>query len=355
MAEPKQRTELLVGIFIFTGLLLLTWLILVIGSQGEKFDSVYQVEVAFEDASGVGKGTPVKLAGAPVGSVAADPVLEMGINPKVLVPIEINSRRRLPTNAVFRIESATVLGDKVIVIKIPKNPTVELLAQGDRIAGGQPGGLDALQQDAVAVADEARLMMGSARTSLAKFDLALDDIQSVTSQLNESVTRLNDGLLSERTLSSVQRTLANVEDASLGARNAAGELKPLLADARVTMTKINSLTERAEGTFGTLDRELANVGPALQGAPETLRSIRRTADKAEGAVVEAEKTFAKASETLDTLNSDDGLLGTLTSDGSVSTDTKTFVRNLRRYGILGYKDEETDEDDPRERYRGRRR
>lgn len=355
MAEPKQRTELLVGIFIFFGLLLLTWLILYFGNQGEKFDSVYTIQVAFEDAGGVGKGTPVKLAGAVVGQVNGPPTLEPTLMPKVRVPIEINGDRRLPTNTLFRVESATVLGDKIIIIKIPENPSGAFLAHGDVIAGAGPGGLDALQADAVAIAGDTRALMSSARATLKSFDAALGDIRSITTQLDQTVSQLNSGVLSDRNIASLQRTLANVEDASVGARNASGDLKPVLADARTTMAKINSLAERAEGTFATLDRELANVGPALQEAPETLRAIRRTADKAEGAVTEAEKTFAKANDTLDSLNNDDGLLGTLTSDAAVTSDTKTFVRNLRRHGILGYKDEETDEEDPRERFRGRRR
>ena len=38
------------------------------------------------------------------------------------------------------------------------------------------------------------------------------------------------------------------------------------------------------------------------------------------------------------------------------TDAKVFVRNLRRYGILRYRNDEIPpEDDPRNRYRGKRR
>ena len=39
----------------------------------------------------------------------------------------------------------------------------------------------------------------------------------------------------------------------------------------------------------------------------------------------------------------------------ISLDMKDFVRNLKKGGILGYKDEEEKEDDPRDRFRGKRR
>lgn len=355
MAKREQRTELMVGIFIFFGLLFLTWMIVFFGDKSEHYDSVYTIEIAFEDASGVGKGTPVQLAGAPVGRVSAAPKLEAGIMPKIRVPVEINGNRQLPTDAVFQIESATVLGDKVITIQIPENHSSELLTQGDVVAGSGAGGFDALQKDIVAIAGDARFLMSSARISLNKFDSAMDDVRLLTTELNQAVTQLNSGVLTDRNIATFERTLTNIEDASLGARNATSELAPVLAEARTTMTNINSLAQKAEGTFETLDRELANVGPALQEAPRTMQSIRRTVDQAGGVVAEVEKTFAKANDALDSLSGDSGLLGTLTSDEGIGTDTKTFVRNLRRYGILGYKDEATDEDDPRERYRGRRR
>jgi len=37
MAAVKQRTETLVGIFIFTGIAFLTWLILSLGELGSRF------------------------------------------------------------------------------------------------------------------------------------------------------------------------------------------------------------------------------------------------------------------------------------------------------------------------------
>ncbi len=45
------------------------------------------------------------------------------------------------------------------------------------------------------------------------------------------------------------------------------------------------------------------------------------------------------------------------ADEEVSADTKTFIKNLKRHGVLGYKDDSTyDERDPQtSRYRGMRR
>ena len=49
-----------------------------------------------------------------------------------------------------------------------------------------------------------------------------------------------------------------------------------------------------------------------------------------------------------------GALGALVADEELKGDMKDFVRNLKENGILRYKDKESS-DDPRDRFRGRRR
>jgi ABC-type transporter Mla subunit MlaD len=348
MAERKERTEVLVGIFVFVGFLLLAWLILFFRESDESYRETYDLTVAFNDAAGIIEGTPVKLAGAPVGKVSGVPKLEPGLAPRVRVPLAIARNRQLPRNAVFRIESATLLGDKVITITIPDNPSEEILKKGDTINGSGAAGFEALQKNVLATARDARLLMSEARESLTKFDTTLTDVRTITGTLDETVTQLNDGVLSEQNIASLNRALRNVEDASVGARNASGDFGSTLTEARQAMQELTILSNQAEQTFQNIDRQLAEIGPAVQDVPETMSAIRRAADRAEGAIGEAEKTFSG-------INEGDGLAGTLTNDEQASRDTKTFLRNLRRHGILGYKDEATDEGDPRERFRGRRR
>ena len=355
MAAREQRTATVVGLFLFTGIAVLAWLVMQVGNFRNTFEKVHNIEVRFKDASGLIVGSPVRLAGVRIGSVSGTPVLESVTPPRILLPLTIDASREIPANAIFRVQSASVLGDKLVTVTIPDQPSTTLLANNSIIEGGGASGLEALQADVVAMAGDARVMMDDAHTSLLTFDAALNDVRGLVGQLSETVAQINTGLLSDDNLSSVNRTLLNVEDASLGARNASADLKPLMVDVRKAINQVNSLALKAEGTFEQIDVQIANIGPAVEEVPETIRSLRRVANKAEGAVGEVEKTFTKANQTLDTLNSSEGLVGTLTNDEEVSSDTKTFIKNLRRHGVLGYKDEKTPENDPRERYRGRRR
>ncbi|MEM9079805.1 MAG: MlaD family protein [Verrucomicrobiota bacterium] len=355
MAVKEQRTEYLVGLFLLIGLGLLGWLILSFGELEDGGRATYRVEVRFSDATSVIEGTKVKLAGATIGEVSETPFLEPPSGPqgvlvdaKVRVPIDIEERWRLPADAIFQIQSATVLGDKVIVVTIPEEASPERLVEGATLNGGGASGLEAIQSDAVAVAEDARQVMEDARLSMIKLETTLDDIQAVARGLTETVETVNAEILSERNLASVGRTIANIEDASVGVKSLAADIKPLLVDTQRAIQQIETVGIRAETTFAKVNQSLEEVGPAMEAVPETMESIQRVADSAEGAFGEAEKTLAS-------LNDSGGLVETLTKDEEVSTDTKAFVKNLRRYGVLGYRDEDTPEDDPRERFRGRRR
>jgi ABC-type transporter Mla subunit MlaD len=340
MARRSKRTETLVGLFLFVGLTLLGGLIVEYGRFGDRMRGAYTIIVEFQDASGVIKGSEVRRGGVKIGQVAAKPVL--GQNRRVRVTIVIREDQPLPKNAVFQIISLTLLGDKAIVVSIPDDASSEMLADGDMIPGGGQSGLEAIQSDAQVIAADARILMGNARTTLLKLDAALDDVRAVAGRLTEGVETLNEDLLSDSNLSNFSETLANLKEATHHINEASDDLAPILADARKSVRSVASAAEAAEGTFTRASSEMDKIEPALREVPGAVRSIKTAANA--------------ATQTLEGLQNPDGLIGSLATDGEVTTDAKTFMKNLRRYGILGYRDAETfDEDDPRNRFRGKRR
>ncbi len=56
------------------------------------------------------------------------------------------------------------------------------------------------------------------------------------------------------------------------------------------------------------------------------------------------------------LQNKDSLAGTIAYDKNTGDNAKDFVKNLKRYGILRYRDDDSPEDyDPRNNFRGSRR
>jgi methyl-accepting chemotaxis protein len=188
--------------------------------------------------------------------------------------------------------------------------------------------------------------MKDARTSLLKFDAALDDIRVVSGRLGDTLEKVNNGVLGVENLENLKQSIANLEAATTSFKNLGEGLEPTLDEAREAIASINSGANSAELAFDAVKE----LGPAIKELPTTIVEFREVA-------AQIHKFVETADTTLNGLNDGNGLLGTLVVDEEVSDDTKTFIKNLKRHGLLGYKDDSTySERDPKtSRYRGVRR
>ncbi len=149
MPATKKRTEVVVGAFILTGMVLLGGLVLQFGRFGEKLRGHYPLTIVFDDASGVIKGSEVRMGGARIGKVASLPELNEAV--RVEVELSINSAIRIPKGSVFQINSATLLGDKLIVVIPPQDKNGGSIEEGSRLEGAGLTGLEAIQNNAETV------------------------------------------------------------------------------------------------------------------------------------------------------------------------------------------------------------
>ena len=318
----------------FVGLVLLGGLIVQFGRFGDRFQGKYQVVVVFDDASGLIKGSEIRMGGARIGKVAEPP--ELNSNVKVQVVMSIDDMIRVPENSTFQIASATLLGDKMVVVTPPEggSSSGRFIEPGTVLRGGGPSGLDAIQNNAEALSRDARRLLVEAEDTFRKIDAAIDDVQGVAQRLTTTLDKVNDSILSDQNLKEIDATLANFAKVT-------ATLEPTVADARSAMKAIEKAAAGAERTFASANERIDELEPALKEVPNAVASLSRAADKAGKAIDRAEEG--------------DGLLGTLAYDREVSDDAKTFIRNLKQQGILRYRDKDEPEDDPRNRFRGRRR
>lgn len=349
MSLKEKRSETLVGVFILIGMLALAALVVQFGRSADGNVEGYTVYVEFQDASGLIKGSDVRMGGAKIGKVITKPELTDELT--VIVELKLDKRIRVYSGSRFMVQSVTLLGDKMIVVVPPelKDPQM-VLSDGSKVKGGGAGGLDALQSDAESVARDARKLMRDARTSLLKVDAALDDIRMVVGRFATTVEKLNNGAFSDKNLNNFENTLSNLEDASSSLKSAGDELKPALVEIRSAVVSVKKAAVSVDDTFATINEEIQQLTPAFETLPETLTSFRDTAAK-------ASLLMDNVSESVKRAQNGNGLFATLVDDEEVGADAKTFIRNLKHYGVLRYRDDSTfDERDPKQsRYRGMRR
>ena len=328
------------GVFLFIGLAMLAGLIVRFGGFDEHFAGYYEVTVVFDDATGVIKGSEVLMGGAQVGKVTSPPVLNESLQAEVSLDIE--ERIRIPVGSSFQINSATLLGDKLIVIVPPEDRSGGWIRAGTRLRGGGLTGLDAIQSNAASVSRDAVRMMEKAAATLEKIDAAVEEIQGASQQVREAVSKVNQSVLGEGNLARFDATMENLAEVSGQWKQAGGRLEPTLDEARGAIAAFREAAAAAERTLENADEAIADLRPAFEEVPEAVGEISRTA--------------RKAGDALDRMEEGEGLLGAVANDEEVSTDAKAFVKNLRRHGILRYRnDKEEREDDPRDRFRGTRR
>jgi len=356
MAIKEKRSEAVVGLFLVMGLSVAGILIAKFGRIGENsMDGKYTASITFDDASGLIKGSEIRMGGARIGKVTNVPELQEDLD--VLVKMRLNGMIKIDKNSRFVIESLSIIGDKMIVVKPPEVPSGEYISEGSSLVGAQGGGLDALQSDVQAIIGDAKLvmkdtqgMMQDARVTLKNVDASIGDIRVVAQGLNETITKINTGVLDDKSLKSLRSSIANLEVMTESFKDMGDEVKPTFVELRQAIAGVNDVTAAATKTFDGATEQIKNIEPALATIPDAVESFQSVTKKAEGVMGEAEKTMAK-------INESDGLINTLTDDKEFSQDTKKFVKNLKHYGILRYKDDESyDEKDPKDsRYRSKRR
>jgi len=318
-------------------------------------DGKYNADITFDDASGLIKGSEIRMGGARIGKVINVPELQENLD--VLVKMRLNGMIKIDKNSKFVIESLSIIGDKMIVVKPPETPSGEFISEGSILVGSKGQGLDALQADVQTIIGDVKLvmrdtqgMMQDARVTLKNVDASIGDIRLVAQGLNETISKINTGLLDDQSLKSLRTSITNLEEVTDSFKGIGAEVKPTFLELREAIAGVNDVTVAATKTFDGATEQIKNIEPALATIPDAVESFQSVTKKAEGVMGEAEKTMAK-------INDSDGLINTLTDDKEFSQDTKKFVKNLKHYGILRYKDDENyNEKDPKEnRYRGRRR
>lgn len=322
--NSERKTEILVGIFLLVGMLMLGGIILQFGGLREWFTDSYRLRVAFPNASGIKEGSPVYLGGSKVGKVVRHPQLNESFT-GIIVDLKIKESVDIPADSIFAIGSAGLMGDALIEIRPASEAATDFIPHdfADIIEGAKSGGLSDLQSTAEQVGK--------------KVDLVLDDLGLALKDIREAVAKLNKEALSDATIADFKdsmkhlgQTMTRVDEKVLGDENA-DMLKAALADLKAAAASFKTSSKNVEeGTakigpmLDKLEPAIVKVDKVVTGAEDTLKSIKSAADS--------------LALTARNLNSGKGILPALMNDPALKTDLHDLIANMRRNGVLFYRD-----------------
>lgn len=115
MNESPNRRTVVVGFFVFIGLLFLLGAILIVGNLRETFNRKMELVSRFDDVNGLQKGNNVWYSGVKIGTVSSlsfygKSQVEVNMN------IETKSRQYIRKDAKVKISSDGIIGNKILVI-----------------------------------------------------------------------------------------------------------------------------------------------------------------------------------------------------------------------------------------------
>ena len=322
MEEREKKTELLVGLFLTVGLLMMGVLVLQFGSVKDYFKSSYNLRVSFPDAAGIKDGSPVMLGGARIGKVLHTPKLNSTFS-GVIIDVEIAEGVQIPKDAAFQIKTAGLMGDALIDIK-PTGVSAEFIVPDpNEIIVGKTSGLGDLQQAAGDIGK--------------KVDIVLDDVRVALKDVKEAMVKVNTGALSDSTVANfkssmehLNSTMKRVDEKVLGDENA-NNLKEAIADIKTAAAGFKTSSQNIETATAKLGPMLEKLDPIFTKADKAMS----TADEALKAIKTGADAFSVAARKL---NSGDGLLQALMSDAELKGDFKLLISNMKRNGVVFYRD-----------------
>ncbi|MBS1935401.1 MAG: MCE family protein, partial [Bacteroidetes bacterium] len=131
---------MIVGIFIFLGLIIFLTAVFTIGNQQKAFEKTVTIKVIFDDVNGLQPGNNVWLSGVKIGTVKK---INFHGNTQVEIIMNIDraASRHIQRNAMAKISSDGFIGNKIVVIYGGTNEA-ENINSGDYLQSEKNTGTD---------------------------------------------------------------------------------------------------------------------------------------------------------------------------------------------------------------------
>ena len=131
MNESSNKRAVIVGLFVFAGLLFLVAGILMVGNIHDTFKRKMQVVSLFDDVNGLQTGNNVWFSGVKVGTVSSIKFYS-GSQVSVNVKIETDAQQYIRKDAKIKISTDGLIGNKILVI-YGGSPNIGQVESGDTL------------------------------------------------------------------------------------------------------------------------------------------------------------------------------------------------------------------------------
>jgi phospholipid/cholesterol/gamma-HCH transport system substrate-binding protein len=256
MKAVQGKRAVIVGIFIFLGIVILMAGILVLGGQRKTFEKTITLNAIFNDVSGLQKGNNIWFSGVKVGTVKK---LKLVSNSRVEVEMRLEQQSGdfIHKDSKAKIGSDGLIGNRIVII-YGGTPGMPVVSSGDT-----------LQADAPLNSAE---MMNTLQESSKNLSAITSDFKIISKRLADGEGTVGKLLTDESMANQLQATAATMRTASANIQ----QLSSNLADYTSKLQKKGALTnELVNDTvlFSRLKAASLQIQEASQNAKELTNNL----------------------------------------------------------------------------------
>lgn len=301
MKETSTKRSVIVGIFIFVGLLIFAIAVLVLGGQKKAFMKSIQVKAFFHDVGGLSKGNNVWYSGVKVGTIKKITFISHD-KVEVLMNIEKNSRQFIHKDVKAKVSSDGLVGNKIIALTggTEQVPPIE---DGDSIA--------------VATSISTDEIMSTLQVNNKSLVEITGNLKTITKGIVDGKGTLGKLFTDssvyydlQGTMATLRKTAANTQLLTSGLADYANRLRTkgalsndLISDT-IVFSKLRSSVTQMEQIASQANKIVQNLQQASAGINEDLRSSKTPA----GVILHDESTARSLQQTIRNLESSTGKL-----------------------------------------------
>jgi ABC-type transporter Mla subunit MlaD len=304
---PLRHVRTAVGVFNVAVLALALVGVVLVGRGRRWFERQAQLEVTFPaaHAAALRVGVPVRLAGDPVGSVAA--AAREGEQVRVRLAIGAAARETLRSDATaqLRVPIAGLVGDLAISLDPgssrtpwPEGKVMTGLAEGDPAVKARET-VDRVREQVPAILERTQAILDKTDAILGQVERshAAEDVD----RLVRSIDRLAGVLEREHAVENASASLARLEELLRGLRDGKGTAGKLFADSTL-YDRTAEMLEDVHRSWGKVDALLAASTRIADRAQELADATRGRAKDLDTLVGEIQLLVMQSNRALDLVN-----------------------------------------------------
>lgn len=287
MSSPTDRRTVIVGLFVFLGVVIFGGGILAVGNLEDTFGRKIAVTAVFGEVSGLKAGDKVWSSGLKVGTVETLGFIGPG-QVEVTLQLDANVTPYIHADAVAKIGSDGLIGNPIVVV-----------SSGSAEAPPIADGAQINTREGIATEDVIAMLQENNKNLLA----ITTDIKAVTARLAAGEGTVGKLLKDDTLLTQVSDAVATLDEAAENARR-------LTASLATFSARLNQP--------GQLPHDLVTDTTTMAGVRATVEKLEATATRAEELVGALEASATDPTSPV----------GVLLGDEAAGGDLKTTLANL---------------------------